>query len=215
MKHFVLISLALAAVPLSACTRSAASPAYHPTAAAPPRYEQPASNGATYDVQRRLSELGYYRGPVDGVWGGETRTAVERFQANRRLAVTGDLNEATVNAMGLDSRRVLGRNYVPPPAPGYERPTANVGPVTTRAAQEQLRRIGFYHGPIDGVWGQDTRLAMEEFQHQRGLRVTGTPTRQAMNALGLRSESFMSGSSVPPPSAADELNREEYSRQWR
>jgi peptidoglycan hydrolase-like protein with peptidoglycan-binding domain len=214
MKRIVLIALALAAVPLSACTRTAASPSYHPTAAAP-RYEESVSTGAAYDVQRRLSELGYYRGPIDGVWGGETRTAVERFQANRRLAVTGDLNEATVNAMGLDSRRVLGRNYVPPPGPGYERPTANVGPVTTRAAQERLRRIGFYHGPIDGVWGQDTRLAMEEFQHQRGLRVTGTPTRQAMNALGLRSESFMSGSSVPPPSAADELNREEYSRQWR
>jgi hypothetical protein len=36
-----------------------------------------------------------------------------------------------------------------------------------------------------------------------------------MNALGLRSEALMSGSSVPPPSAADELNREEYYRQWR
>ncbi len=215
MKRIVLISLALAAVPLSACTRSAASPAYHPAAAAPPRYEQPVSTGAVYDVQRRLSELGYYRGPIDGVWGGETRSAVERFQANRRLAVSGDLNEATVTAMGLDPRRVLARNYAPPPAPGYERPAANVGPVTTRAVQEQLRRVGFYHGPVDGVWGQDTRLAMEEFQHQRGLRVTGTPTRQAMNALGLRSEAFMSGSSVPPPSVADELNREEYSRQWR
>jgi peptidoglycan hydrolase-like protein with peptidoglycan-binding domain len=214
MKRIVLISLALAAVPLSACTRSAASPAYQPVAATP-RYEQPASNGAIYDVQRRLSELGYYRGPIDGVWGGETRTAVERFQANRRLAVSGDLNEATVTAMGLEPRRVLGRNYVPPPAPAYERPVASVGPVTTRAVQEQLRHIGFYHGRIDGVWGQDTRLAMEQFQHQRGLRVTGTPTRQAMNALGLRSESFMSGSSVPPPSVADELNREEYSRQWR
>ena len=213
MKRIVLISLALAAVPLSACTRTAASPAYHPTAAAP-RYEQPVSTGAIYDVQRRLSELGYYRGPIDGVWGGETRTAVERFQANRRLSATGDLNEATVTAMGLDPRRVLGSNYAPP-APGYAQPPANVGPVTTRAAQEQLRRIGFYHGPIDGVWGQDTRLAMEEFQHQRGLRVTGTPTRQSMNALGLRSESYMYGSSVPPPSVADELNRQEYERQWR
>jgi peptidoglycan hydrolase-like protein with peptidoglycan-binding domain len=212
MKRIVLISLALATVPLSACTRTAASPAYQP-AAVTPRYEQPVSTGATYDVQRRLSELGYYRGPIDGIWGGETRTAVERFQANRRLVVTGDLNEATVAAMGLDPNRVLGRNYVAPPA--YEQPVANVGPVTTRAAQERLRRIGFYHGPIDGVWGPDTRLAMEEFQHQRGLRVTGTPTRQSMNALGLRSEAFMYGSSVPPPSVADELNRDEYERQWR
>ena len=212
MKRFVLISLALAALPLSACTRTAASPAYQPVAATP-RYEQPVSTSATYDVQRRLSELGYYRGPIDGVWGGETRTAVERFQANQRLAVTGDLNEATVAAMGLDPNRVLARNYVPPPA--YERGVAPVGPVTTRAVQERLRRIGFYHGPIDGVWGPDTRLAMEEFQHQRGLRVTGTPTRRSMAALGLRSQAFMSGSSVPPPSVADELNREEYEREWR
>ena len=203
MKRIVLISLALAAIPLSACTRTTASP----TAVAP-RYEQPVSNPAVYDAQRRLAELGYYTGPLDGVWGTSTRDAIERFQADRRLAVTGDLNEATVAA--LDRSSATARNYPP-----YERLVATVGAVTTRAVQERLRRTGYYRGPLDGVWGPETRVAMERFQRDRGLRVTGTPTPRTMNALGLRSEAYMSGSSVPPPSLADELNREEYYRQWR
>jgi peptidoglycan hydrolase-like protein with peptidoglycan-binding domain len=96
-----------------------------------------ASNAAVYDAQRRLAELGYYTGPLDGVWGASTRDAIERFQADRRLAVTGDLNEATVAA--LDSSSATARNYPP-----YERPVAAVGPVTTRAVQERLRRTGYY-----------------------------------------------------------------------
>ncbi len=60
-----------------------------------------------------------------------------------------------------------------------------VTPAATRAAtfsmvvyepeefQQLLATLGFYSGPIDGVHGTDTRIAVEEAQKKFGLRVTG------------------------------------------
>jgi hypothetical protein len=54
------------------------------------------------------------------------------------------------------------------------------------AAQERLAREGYYRGQIDGVFGQETRAALAEFQSNRGLRVTGALTNETLAALGLR-----------------------------
>ena len=40
-------------------------------------------------IQAALAQRGYYRGPIDGVWGPETRNAIRSFQAHRGLPVTG------------------------------------------------------------------------------------------------------------------------------
>lgn len=40
-------------------------------------------------VQRRLQELGYYQGEVDGAYGNQTRRAVEQFQYQNGLTVDG------------------------------------------------------------------------------------------------------------------------------
>jgi N-acetylmuramoyl-L-alanine amidase len=53
-------------------------------------------------VQLRLRQAGFYNGPVDGVWGARTETAIDRFQRARGLDVTGDLNPDTAAALGLD-----------------------------------------------------------------------------------------------------------------
>jgi peptidoglycan hydrolase-like protein with peptidoglycan-binding domain len=38
---------------------------------------------------------------VDGVWGQSTQSAIERFQQGRGLQPNGQLNPATLGAMGL------------------------------------------------------------------------------------------------------------------
>jgi peptidoglycan hydrolase-like protein with peptidoglycan-binding domain len=53
-------------------------------------------------VQRRLNGLGYEAGPVDGVAGRMTRSALEAFQADHGLPVTGELNETTAALMSSD-----------------------------------------------------------------------------------------------------------------
>ena len=205
MKRLVLAAALLAcALPLPAAAQSRAAPVY----------EQPLSAQSVRDVQSRLRHLGYYAGPVDGVWGGETSTALARFQHDRRLPATGALNQATVTAMGLEPGQLVARGYAPRPEPRVAT-AAPVGPVTTRAVQERLRRLGYYHGPIDGVWGRGTALAFERFEQRNGYPAASTPTRQTLAALGLRPEDYMSGSTVPPNDRAEHLNHEELERQGR
>jgi peptidoglycan hydrolase-like protein with peptidoglycan-binding domain len=46
-----------------------------------------------------LYVLGYYRGQIDGIWGGISEQAAERFQQDVGLAVTGSCTEETDAAM--------------------------------------------------------------------------------------------------------------------
>jgi len=52
-------------------------------------------------VQSRLAALGFYRGNVDGIWGQSTQDAIQSFQQGRGLQPNGQLNPATVSALGL------------------------------------------------------------------------------------------------------------------
>ena len=62
---------------------------------------RPARGSVEVAVQRALAERGYYRGPIDGVMGGGSRDAVARFQRDRRLAVTGNINTDVLRALRL------------------------------------------------------------------------------------------------------------------
>lgn len=50
-------------------------------------------------IQTKLRELGLYRGPVDGDFGGGTRAAVKAFQAAAKLEVDGKVGPITWNAL--------------------------------------------------------------------------------------------------------------------
>lgn len=52
-------------------------------------------------AQQRLRELGYYRGPVDGEFGRNSRNALARFQRDNRLRPTGSLDERTLRALRI------------------------------------------------------------------------------------------------------------------
>jgi hypothetical protein len=51
-----------------------------------------------------------------------------------------------------------------------------------RSVQASLRRLGIYSGQVDGILGPDTRRAIEDYQVQNKLPVTGQPN-QGLNAL--------------------------------
>jgi hypothetical protein len=65
----------------------------------------------------------------------------------------------------------------------YDRvPTADP---TVTTVQQDLARLGFYHGSIDGLYGRTTRDAVARYQTVRQLTVTGTLTAQTLRSLGL------------------------------
>jgi len=51
--------------------------------------------------------------------------------------------------------------------------------------QQRLSQWGFYRGPVDGVYGQQTYNAVRDFQRRNGLPVTGTVANRTWAALGL------------------------------
>ncbi len=52
-------------------------------------------------VQRDLARLGYYCGPVDGIWSPEVSDSVARLQKNYSMRVTGTLTIAVRRALYL------------------------------------------------------------------------------------------------------------------
>ena len=52
-------------------------------------------------VQKQLTQLGYYNGPVDGIFGRLTRDAVAKYQIAKHLDVTGSLSPQTLQSFGL------------------------------------------------------------------------------------------------------------------
>jgi Putative peptidoglycan binding domain len=52
-------------------------------------------------VQEELAQLGYYKGPVDGVIGPETQRAIRWFQSVDKIPVTGRLDNATLRALQI------------------------------------------------------------------------------------------------------------------
>lgn len=60
-----------------------------------------ASKDEVQRAQTRLNALGFSVGTPDGLIGARTRTAVQRFQSTKRLPATGELDEETLKALGV------------------------------------------------------------------------------------------------------------------
>jgi peptidoglycan hydrolase-like protein with peptidoglycan-binding domain len=154
----------------------------------PLAYIQPVPPAAVQAVQEHLRSAGAYSGAADGVLGPDSVAALQRFQAGHQLQVTGQLNQATAAALGLDPAALLGPQQaaLPPPVPLAE----TLRQSSVRTIQERLRNLGFYRGAVDGVWGQTTQRAIEQFQQNRGLQPNGQLTPATVTAMGLAPDSL-------------------------
>ena len=65
------------------------------------------SGSEVVQVQQKLSQWGYYNGPLDGYYAYETYRAVQRFQRNNGLSQDGVVGTATRNALGLNTPAAL------------------------------------------------------------------------------------------------------------
>ena len=87
------------------------------SAAAFPGQLQKNDTGDTVkQLQTRLTELGYYSGPISGNFLGKTATAVKKVQTQNGLEETGVVDEATWNVIFNDAGVVL-PDATPKPTP--------------------------------------------------------------------------------------------------
>lgn len=61
--------------------------------------------------------------------------------------------------------------------------------------QKRLKQWGYYNGPIDGIYGYKTYMAVRYFQAKNGLKVDGIAGSETLRALGIVTTSRSSYSS--------------------
>ena len=79
-------------------------------------YARPGGSRRVRDVQRRLTQLGYRPGPVDGLFGPRTRAAVRWFQYKHGLATGGRVSRSTLAVLHARSDHEPLRTAVREPA---------------------------------------------------------------------------------------------------
>ena len=115
----------------------------------------------TKQKQALLAYLGYYGGPIDGLYGANTRDAVKAFQREEGLTVDGVVGVQTEKAL-LDAVS-NGRVYKPPDTVASGDSGEEVGD-----AAQYLRADGCYHIPR-GVEVRLTKNFMASEIHCQGV----------------------------------------------
>ena len=124
-------------------------------------------------LQKRLKDLGFYSGSVDGSYGESTEVAVMAFQLLNNLTVDGKAGPAT--------QRVL---YGSKSEISYSSLRQGDESSAVKNMQYTLYELGYYDGAIDGKYGQTTADAVRAFQIQNKITpvdgVAGSKTLSKM-----------------------------------
>jgi peptidoglycan hydrolase-like protein with peptidoglycan-binding domain len=121
-------------------------------------------------IQRRLRELGFYRGPINSIYDQNTRSAVIRFQSAHRITSTGQIGITTWECL-FDTK--------PVPVERVFIRRGDTGPEIGQL-QERLKSLGYYQGRITNYFDQSTEIGVIEFQRRNRITPTGIvgPTTQ-------------------------------------
>lgn len=113
------------------------------------------------DMQIRLMELGYMdEDDPDGIYSEVTSTAIEHFQEQHSLTVTGTVDGATETALFSPEAQ----EYVI--AMGTEN-------TDVEEVQQRLYELGYIADKPDGVFGSGTETAVKKFQKLNSLSEDG------------------------------------------
>jgi len=118
---------------------------------------------AVKEIQTRLKELGYYSGDINGNYLLSTKDAVKTFQASNKLVVDGICGAKT--KLKLFSKNCLAANDV-------NLVKGDRGE-KVKEIQKRLKDLGYLFDKVDGVFGNNTKTAVEEFQSAVNITITG------------------------------------------
>jgi len=144
-----------------------------PVPAQPPSSPQsPAPDAAIVRaVQVELGARGFYDGRADGVMGARTEAAIRLFERTGRLPETGRASSRLLEALRRSELKLSEQALDAQTGAGSATAATDRGRVL--AVQRLLAELGYGPGPIDGHFGAETRRAIERFELDRGLPMTG------------------------------------------
>jgi peptidoglycan hydrolase-like protein with peptidoglycan-binding domain len=132
--------------------------------------------------QKRLKALGYLFTEPDGVFGNDTKAAVQRFQESSGLVSDGYIGPQTRAALMSDDAQ---GNALSIGAEGDD--VLNI--------QKRLKELG-YISKTTGYFGSETDTAVRSFQYNNGLSVDGKVGANTMSKLNSSSAKKSTGVDV-------------------
>ena len=137
---------------------------------AEPTLQKGSTDPAVRDLQEALKALGHDPGPIDGVFGTTTETAVKAFQQARGITADGIVGKVTwINIDEADQSE----------------PVLKIGStgLPVRRAQKRMSLVGYDVGGVDGRYGTHMEAAVKKLQQQRGLAVDGVVGLQTWSVI--------------------------------
>jgi peptidoglycan hydrolase-like protein with peptidoglycan-binding domain len=133
------------------------------------------------DIQRELARRGFYDGAVDGLYGPRTDTAIRDFEQAAGLKSSGAPSEALLNSIARSPVRARGAASAPAPGDAVAKLLAPSPKLM--ALQRALTEFGYGQIKPTGVFDPDTKSAIERFERERNLPITGQPTVRVSREL--------------------------------
>lgn len=124
------------------------------------------------NIQRELTRKGFYDGPADGIWGAKTDTAARDFVSAAGLRINPEANDGLLRAIVAFTPKPT---VVPAPATPPPDPIAKLIAPSKKVMAVQRALADFGYGQIKptGVLDPETRAAVEKFERDRRMPVTG------------------------------------------
>ncbi|SFM19970.1 C40 family peptidase [Salibacterium qingdaonense] len=145
-------------------------------------------SSAVKELQRRLENLGLFKGEQHGYYGRRTASAVKSFQKDAGIVVDGIAGPQTFAAMrGVIGSASASLQAEPAPRPesGSTFRILESGDKGSEVSllQRQLKDLGFYNKDVTGVYGPMTEESVRRFQQKQGLETDGLAGPKTFNAL--------------------------------
>ncbi len=130
--------------------------------------KQNMSGDNVLDLQKKLQQLGFYRGCLDGVFGTGTMNAVINFQSDYNLETDGIAGQETLRTLQSITSTVSSK-------PNDSSGALKQGMYGERVLnlQKKLKELGYYQGTLDSSFGTGTHNAVINFQSDNNLKVDG------------------------------------------
>lgn len=162
------------ALPRPRAATSAATPAVAPVTIARSQAQ------IIGDIQRELARKGFYDGEPDGIWGAKTDAAARDFAHAAALKINVDASETllrTIVATNVQRSQTA--------APARSDPIAELimPPKRVLAVQRALADFGYGQIKPTGVYDPATQAAVEKFERDRRLPITGQITDEVVREL--------------------------------
>jgi len=134
------------------------------------------------DIQRELTHKGFYDGAADGIWGGKTDAAARDFLQAAGSKMSAEPNEILLRAIAAGNAKApAGRAALPARSDAIAELIAP--PKQVIAVQRALADFGYGQIRATGVLDSQTQSAIEKFERERRLPVTGQVSDGLMREL--------------------------------